>query len=409
MTSADTGTRVRIFYPADPAGTIPGGVDTFIRGILRWAPEDIEISLVGVTTDPASRPVGVWTECDLGRRRFRFFPVALLPDATRQSRVPLSLRFTVGMLRYWWTIRRGFDVMEFHRIEPAMLFQWDRRGKNAFFHQNMQVLRNASADIRWKYLPRLYFWLEDWILPRFGSVFCVKQDAVVAYRERYPANASRFNFIPTWMDPEVFFPGTPGSRQATRSRLAEEFVIPPSATLIVTVGRLDLQKDPQLLVRAFAAVAATRPEVRLMFIGDGVLRTEIEALVAELGLRDKVVLAGLKPVHEVANLLRASDLFALSSAYEGMPMSLLEALGCGIPAVSTNVGEVARLIFPGRNGEIAGARTVDSFAGALTSCLDKRQDYRGRPCTEVARGFVPESVLVPVFACYRSLARAFSA
>ena len=48
--------RVRIFYPADPVGVVPGGIDTFIRGILKWAPEDIEFSLIGMTTDAVERP-----------------------------------------------------------------------------------------------------------------------------------------------------------------------------------------------------------------------------------------------------------------------------------------------------------------------------------------------------------------
>jgi hypothetical protein len=84
-------TRVRCFYPADPAGIVPGGVDTFIRGLIKWAPEDIEFSLVGMTTDDVARPAGRWTRCDLGRRQFDFFPVVKVADAGTRARLPLSL------------------------------------------------------------------------------------------------------------------------------------------------------------------------------------------------------------------------------------------------------------------------------------------------------------------------------
>jgi len=98
------GIRVRIFHPGDPLGTGSGGIETFIRGIVRWAPDDIDISVVGVSTDNASRPAERWTVCDVGRRTFRFFPVLAqqpglrpalphaLPLALRYSSMPLSSR-----------------------------------------------------------------------------------------------------------------------------------------------------------------------------------------------------------------------------------------------------------------------------------------------------------------------------
>lgn len=396
--------RVRIFYPADPAGTIPGGVETFIRGMLRWAPADIEMSLVGITTDPIARPVGRWMKCDLGRRTFDFFPVAALQEAGRQAKFPLTLRFILGLVRYYAAVRQDFDVMEFHRIEPALMFLWDRHASNAFFHQDMRVLNDPKADIRWKYLPAAYFKLEDMIVPRLGSMFCVKEDAVIAYRKRYPDCRSRFHFISTWMDPEVFLPPSPAERWTIRRRCEAEFDIPLDARVIITVGRLDSQKDPALLIRAFQSVIATHTDVRLMFVGDGVLRSDMVGLARQCGLDGKVVFAGLKSAAEVAELLRGADVFALSSAYEGMPMSLLEAMGCGLPAVSTDVGEVRRAVVSGRNGEIALDRTVQSFAAALSACLDRLGEYSGMPCVDVARRFVPEAVLAPVFDSYRKLA-----
>ena len=68
---------------------MPGGVDTFIRGLIKWAPEDIEFSLVGMTTDEAERPMGRWTRCDLGRRQFDLFPVVKVAEAGGRSRIPL--------------------------------------------------------------------------------------------------------------------------------------------------------------------------------------------------------------------------------------------------------------------------------------------------------------------------------
>lgn len=73
--SHDLTTQVCIVYPTDPAGVVLGGIDSFIRGILRWAPDDIGMHLVGMTTDAAARPVGLWHTCETGRKPFKFFPV----------------------------------------------------------------------------------------------------------------------------------------------------------------------------------------------------------------------------------------------------------------------------------------------------------------------------------------------
>ena len=92
--------KLVIIYPADPLGVIPGGVDTQIRGIIRWAPENIEVSLVGITTDPLQRPAGKWMTCNIGPREFRFFAVLWEKHAGQRIWLPLSVRFMLGLARY---------------------------------------------------------------------------------------------------------------------------------------------------------------------------------------------------------------------------------------------------------------------------------------------------------------------
>ena len=100
-------TRIRIFYPADPLGMVPGGVDTFVRGLIKWAPQDLHFSLVGMTTDPLARPVSRWTRGTLGERVFDMFPVCAVRDAGSRGPVPLSVRFMAGVNRDRLAIRFG--------------------------------------------------------------------------------------------------------------------------------------------------------------------------------------------------------------------------------------------------------------------------------------------------------------
>ncbi len=396
--------KVGIFYQMDPGVTVAGGIETFIKGMLRWTPPDIEMCLIGVTTDPVARPLGRWTTCGDARSSFRFYPVLHVEDLRRRLLFPLSIRFSLALARHARQCAADHDVLEFHRIEPSLLFLSDPRPKNAFVHQNMAELHNRKADIRWKYVPSLFYRLEDILLPRMQSVFTVREDAMENYRMRYPQIRDRFHFTPTWMDPDVFYPATGRERTELRKKVAEEYGLNADHALLVTVGRLDLQKDPLLLLDAFLRVLRVRPETQLLMIGDGVLRETISTRINELGMADRVFLAGLLAQSRIADVLRCADLFVLSSAYEGMPMCVLEAMGCGLAVASTDVGEVRRVVDPGVNGAIASERTPDALARAVLDGLENGGTYAGKPCTAAVADFVPRKVLAPVHQAYRAMA-----
>ena len=106
--------------------------------------------------------------------------------------------------------------------------------------------------------------------------------------------------------------------------------------IIVNVGRLTEQKGQDHLLRAFAVVHKIHSEYRLLVLGDGENKKELEKLASELGISDVVLLAG--SVINPAAYLKKSDIFVLSSNVEGMPNVLLEAMQCGLPCVSTECG-----------------------------------------------------------------------
>lgn len=397
-------TRVRTFYPADPVGIVPGGVDTFIRGIIKWAPEDIEFSLIGMTTDQAERPAGRWTRCSLGRREFDFYPVVHVADAGGRSRIPLSLRYTLAIALAPKTVRQDFDVFEFHRVEPGLLFSDEPRPKNAFFHTDMSVIRTATrTDLRWKYFPGIYDSIERRIVPGLSSIWCVSTSVVTTLQSRYPAYPEVIRFIPTWVDTEVFSPLPDGRRTEQREHLAAALNVDPAASWIVSVGRLDITKNPQLLLSAFARLVSEGRRIVLLIIGDGILRAGLEKWVVEEGLSAQVCFLGLRGPTEIATILAASNVFALSSAYEGMPMAVLEALGSGLPVATTDVGEVRKVVRSGTNGAIAVDDSIEGFSACLEDVLDHLDHYRGEPAIQAIRTFHPAEVLRPVYDNYREL------
>ena len=395
--------RVCVFYPADPVGAVPGGIDTFIRGEINNAPDDIEYSVVGITTDEEARPVGEWMTCELQNNSFRFFPVMRHRFEASRPFVPVTISY---MLRLGSVLKQlDADVLEFHRVEPLLRFRSDARPKTAVFHQNMQSLYDKNADMRWSSLPKLYFWFEDKLVPDLQTLFCVRTDAADYYRNRFANLADTCWFQPTWADPQQFRPPTDAEREASRARLAGELALDEDVRWLISVGRLDTQKDPLLMIEALQIVAARgNNDFNLLLVGEGPLREPVSKAVDEAGLSEKVRLLGLRGIDEIASLLHAADLFVMSSAYEGMPMAVIEALASGVPVATTRVGEVARAVEDRICGRIAEDRSAEKIADAYQWCLQNLADISGEPCAAAASQFSPAVVLGPVYDNYRSLA-----
>ena len=144
--------------------------------------------------------------------------------------------------------------------------------------------------------------------------------------------------------------------------------------VILGVGRLVRQKDFPTLLRAFHRVAMNR-SVRLIILGEGSHRTELERLVHNLGLDNLVSLPGYA-ANPYAFMARAS-VFALSSRYEGLGNVLIEALACGCPCVSTDCAYgPAEILDDGRVGPLVPVGDDVSLAGAIESMLDAPPDKK---------------------------------
>ena len=160
---------------------------------------------------------------------------------------------------------------------------------------------------------------------------------------------------------------------------------PTGAFVIGTVGRVQDVKHQAGLVDAFIALRALLPQqhdrLRLVIVGDGPLRAQLEAKVAQAGLGAAVTLTGARS--DIADQMRSFSLFALSSIAEGTPVTMLEAMACGLPVVSTAVGGIAELVQEGVTGALVPSRDADAMARALAayagdSALCARHGAAGR-------------------------------
>ncbi len=118
---------------------------------------------------------------------------------------------------------------------------------------------------------------------------------------------------------------------------------------VLYVGNLVAVKRLDMLLNAAARLAARRPGFRLVLVGDGVLRGELEALAKRLALGPAVAFAGARPFEEIAQWLRRSRVFVMTSEMEGLPQAMIEAMSCGVPVVLPDTGDVTTIARHGEN------------------------------------------------------------
>lgn len=156
-------------------------------------------------------------------------------------------------------------------------------------------------------------------------------------------------------------------REAYRAEVREEFGLAHDARLVITVARLCLeQKGHDLLLEAIKRLSHL-DRTHFLWVGDGDDRRLLERMVADAGLRGRVLMPGFR--WDVARLLSASDLFVLPSNLEGMPFTIYEALAWGCPVVATNVGGNPEFLTHEHDALLIPPRNVDELAGAIERAL----------------------------------------
>jgi glycosyltransferase involved in cell wall biosynthesis len=258
----------------------------------------------------------------------------------------------------------------------------------------VSTMHNENEGAQWRYvLYRLTDRLTD-------TTTTVSQVAVQeAIRRRAVPGPDRIELVPNGLPP-LGRERDDERRAATRAALGigNEF-------LWLAVGRIAEEKDYPNMIAAFSRVVAGGPTVRLMIAGTGELDEQVRAQVETAGLSDQVTMLGLR--RDVPDLMEAADGFVMSSAWEGLPMVLLEAGASSLPAVVTEVGGSRDAVLDGVSGLIVPIRDPGALASAMLGLMSRSESERramgAAARTHVLATFDLESVADRWDALYRAL------
>jgi glycosyltransferase involved in cell wall biosynthesis len=261
----------------------------------------------------------------------------------------------------------------------------------------MKLVTTVHGWVRQTRRTPLYYAIDRLCLPRYERVICVSDDL----RDRCLAAGvppGRCLLLENGIDAARY------ARRTDSPEARRRLGVDPGHFVLGAVGRLSAEKGFDLLVRAVGRLIGAGHDLALVIAGEGDERGALEALIAELALRDRVRLLGYRA--DVLPVFEAMDGFVLSSLREGLPNVVLEAMALGVPVLSTRVAGVPRLIRDGENGLLIDPGSVGGLeAGILRLAGDEDLRHRlaraGRATVEGAYSF--ESRMRKLAAIYDDL------
>lgn len=233
---------------------------------------------------------------------------------------------------------------------------------------------------------RLYEMVYLEILERYTSRFAQKN---IAVSHSVKDNIKRFGIPPEKI--EVIYSGIELNAPPPRRGGDEAAKGMPR---ILFVGRIDENKGVLDVIRAANIVKQKGYNFEMKFVGDGAFRRECEHLAQEYGLSREITFLGyLKDARE---LFLTSDIFVSASYSEGLPLNIIEAMGCGLPVIATAVGGVTEIVDDGENGIVIPTRGVRELANALISLMVDarlREEYGRNGRRKIEQEFRAEGMI----------------
>lgn len=304
---------------------------------------------------------------EMDSSRFRFSIFSFTPELDSLDRITQKKVFFDVLYKRegndWQLPFKLAQLFKKHRVDIVHTHGWSTYLEGLFAAKlaavPMCIHGEHGIDLldKWRRILayKIFIYITDQILT-------VSDDLRNRFVKQYGLPSHKVKTIINGVNMQKFNPDIQ-ARLKTRQNLG----LSDQDIVIGTVGRLSFEKDYETLLRAVAMVILRIPNVRLLIIGDGDLRSALVTLSKQLGIKNYVQFLGVR--NDVPYLLNAMDIFALTSICEGMPNTILEAMCVKLPVVATNVGGMPEVVIDGRTGFLVQAKQPQEIAEALIKII----------------------------------------
>ncbi len=293
----------------------------------------------------------------LADARSRGIVVRVLPNLVREINPRRDALVLVQLVRL---LRRGrFDIVHTHSSKAGILGRI--AAKIAGVPHIVHTVHGWGFHDRMSPLTKnTYATLEKLLQPWTRPLISVSSKTTRVGLDEGIGRPDAYRLIRSGIPLTRFFPD-PECGSEVRERLG----LRADDIVIGSVGRLSPQKNPRDFVRVAELLLRAHENLMVVYVGDGPMRAEIERTLDSIGLSDRVLLLGIRD--DVPDLLRAMDVFILTSLWEGLPRVVLQALATGLPVVAYDTAGIGEVVKRGKNGHLVEPGAV----GEMVELLDR--------------------------------------
>lgn len=352
-----------------------GGISGYIKDLIDYSLiNKIKIGLIG--------------------KIFNYEELAGIDYIKVQDKVSGTNKFLIALLFKSLITKIPKDVViHAHRPDHLAAFYFFKRRKSVVTLHGQQAL---TVNIRKSGVIRfIYRALENYSFKKVLAFIAVDSVTKSFYSNLYPEYKHKILKISTGVNTELFKP-------LDKFLCREELGFKSSDKIVVYVGRVELPKRLDIIIKAIEKLVSKDTTYKLAIVGDGVSMNGIKKMVEELGLNDNIYFMGIRKRIELPKIFCAADISVLISGNEGSPLSVKESLACGVPVVANDVGDISEVIYDSKNGYIVKSENIDEIAEKLEVAIENSLKMK-QDCVDTIQKYSIEKVNQRVIELYKDI------
>lgn len=352
--------EVTIICSMDPYTPKPGGIETYVLSLI-----------------PVLAKKGVKT---------------FIPRIDGLNTSGYKFLFNLLLKAYSLKIQKSsiIHIQRPHQILPFVIF-YRKNPKVCTLHG---IAYNDVYFKKGKFVGEIYRLIEGFALKQADLIIAVDENTKKFYIQKYPWLKDKIIAIPIGIDTELF-------RPMEKDKMRKQYGFKEKDRIILYVGRLEKEKKLDFLLKSFKKIEKEQSNCKLVLVGDGREIDNLENLAKDLGSKDIIFMGALEH-DKIPEIMNCADVFALTSLHESGPIVIEEALACGVPIVTTDVGRVREFIKNDNVGRIVD-RDEKEFAVALKEMINMDREKTRNACRKVAMDFSFEKTANKTIEVYKIL------
>ncbi len=385
MIVSDKKTRILFIEYTDYKDFPVGGQTTFASNFAKESTSDL--FLAGLSRNKGDE--GQWTSVRINEREIPFFSI-FCAESTPPP-IPRRLWFLFLLLRYRVRIfSKRFDSVIIQ--SPEISFALLKMGLPLIF--NMPGGNNPMLASRFPWARNKVFAMSyhhTFIVPLIKkAVGIVTIDTAGEQLVKSVNAAGKVIRSSVAVNTSLFRRLDENEKLNLRQAMA----IPPDSAVVLFAGRLEAVKGLELLIESFATFDKRLNGKCMLYIcGDGTQRRNLEKLAVDSGKAGKITFTGALAHDQLTRYFQTADIFAMASHHEGLPNVILEAMSCGLPVVSTDVGGISGVVKDGETGYLTSKRDAETHAGLLLQAYKNREALGESACNLVNLQYSAKTVV----------------